>query len=170
MVPSRSRNTAARKREGSGTLSLYRREPGFCGGLYHLRRDGAHATMVARTMAEKTGAAIRFLLNNRVARSHGSCAVRISRPKHGNYGQAYTSRHVHRSRIIADEEMALRKQGGKVGNRSFLCEVDGRSTQFGRDGSRDSRFGCRSEKNNLSVAFRLQPIGERGKARWRPAF
>src|SRR5437588_953765 len=39
----------------SSTLRLYCLEPGVCGSFHHSRRDGAHAAMVGRAMAEETG-------------------------------------------------------------------------------------------------------------------
>ena len=165
-----TRKTAARKREGSGTLYLHRREPGLCGGFHHLRRDSAHAAMVGWAVAEKTRAAIRFLLNDRAAWSHGGCAVGIRGTKHGNHRQAYTGRDVHRPGIVANEKMAVTEQSGEISDRSFLCEIDGGAVQFGSDCACDGRLSSRSEKNNISVTLRLQPVHELGKARRRPAF
>src|SRR6266480_3444093 len=133
MVPSRSRKTAARKPEGSGTLGLRGLEPGLAGSLHHVRRDIPHAAMVDRTMAKKARAAIRLLLNDGRARSHRSRALRVGRAKHCDDRQAYRGGNVHRPRIIADEEMTLAEQRREIGDRRFLREVDGRSVYFLQD-------------------------------------
>src|SRR5215467_5860816 len=164
MVPWRSRNTAARKGEDSGTLGLHHREPWFHGSFDHRGCDDAHAAMVRRAMAEKTWTAIRFLLNDRAARRHGGCAVRIGGTKHGHDGQTYASRHVHRSRIVTDKNMASRKQGREIGNRGFLRKIDGRPLQLGNDCSRDRRLRGGSEKYDLRVILRLYPVGEFGES------
>src|SRR5215469_16405581 len=110
MVPSRSRNTAARKREGSGTLGLRSAKPGFRSRGHHVGSNVPHATMVGRTVAKKAWAAIRLLLNDGRARSHGSSATRIGRAKQGDDRQAYGGGDMHRSRIIADEKMTPGEQ------------------------------------------------------------
>src|SRR6266581_5855315 len=119
MVPSRSRNTAARKWGASGTLRLQGMEPRFRGGFYHIWRDSPHAAMIGWAVAKKTWAAVRLFLNDGAAGSNGGRAIRISGAKHGNDWQPHSSRHVHGSGIIADEKMTLREQRGEIRNGRF---------------------------------------------------
>src|SRR6266851_6277795 len=106
MVPSRSRKTAGRKRNCSGTLHLDRGQPRSCGNLHHAGGDRGHAPMISRTAAQKTWAAVWLLLNDAAAQRDGSRPKRISGTKHRDDRQAYSSGNVHRAGIIADEEMA----------------------------------------------------------------
>jgi len=66
--------------------------------------------MIGWASAEKTGAAVGFLSNDAAVRRDGSRSFWIGRAKHGNNRQAYRSRDVHRTGIVADKEMALRKE------------------------------------------------------------
>src|SRR5437660_9116039 len=108
MVPSRSRNTAGRKEDCSGTLHRDGIQPRLRGGLYHVGCDRSHATMIGGAAAQKTWAAVRFLLNDAAARRDGSSSERIGGPKDSHYGQAYGSGHMHRTGIVTDEKMTPR--------------------------------------------------------------
>src|SRR6266699_7029078 len=110
MVPSRSRKTAGRNEDCSGTPHLDRGQPGFCRGLHYVGGDCGHAPMIGRAAAEKTWAAVRLLLNNAAARRDGGRSVRIGGAKDGDDRQANSSSNVHRAGIVADEKLALREQ------------------------------------------------------------
>src|SRR5229473_1550457 len=125
MVPSRSRKTAGRGAQESGTLHLNRGKPGPDRGLHQARRDFRHATMIRWAAPEKARAAVRFFLDDRAARRDRSCGQRIRGPEYGDDGKSDRGSDVHRAGIVADEEMALRQQGGKIGDRSFSGEIDG---------------------------------------------
>src|SRR6266849_419125 len=134
MVPSRSMKTAGCKARSSSTLCLDLEQPRFRSSLDHLRGDFHHATMVGRATAEKAGTAVRFFLNDITAWSHGSSTVWIGGAKHGDHRQTDGGSDVHRSGIVADEEMTLGEQSRQFGDGRFPGEVDGRLTHFGSDG------------------------------------
>src|SRR5437879_6270753 len=133
MVPSRSMKTAGRKAWSSGTLCLDFEQPRFRGSLDHLRRDFCHATMVGRATAEKAWTAVRFFLNDVAAWSHGSSTLRVSRAKHGDHRQTDGGSDVHRSGIVADEEMTLGEQSRQFGDGRFRGEVEGGPAHIGSD-------------------------------------
>src|SRR5882724_5035647 len=110
MVPSRSRNTAGRKGNCSGTLHLNSGQPTSGRRLHHVSRDRGHASMVGRAAAEKTRTAVWFLLNDAGARGDGSRSERVGGTKHCHYREPNGGGNVHRTGIIADEKVALRKQ------------------------------------------------------------
>ena len=109
--------------------------------------------MIGRAAAEKTWAAVRFLLNNAAARRDRGRSVRIGGAKHGDDGQANSSSNVHRAGIVADEELALREQRRQIGNCGFPGEINGRPGHFGGDGRRNVGLGGSSKEDNLG--FRL---------------
>src|SRR5260370_18538097 len=93
----------------SSKLHLDQGQPRPCCGIHHVGGDRGHASMIGRTAAEKTRAAVRLLLNDAAVRRDGSCSERIGRTKHRYDGQTYGGGDVHRAGIVADEEVALRK-------------------------------------------------------------
>ena len=94
--------------------------------------------MIGRAMAEKTRTAVGFLLNDAAPRRDRSRSIRIGGTKHRDDGQANSRGNVHRTGIVADEKMALREEGGQIGNCGFPREVNGGPAHFGGDGRRDA--------------------------------
>jgi len=139
-------------------------EPSFCGGFHHIGRDSTHAAMVDRAMAEKAWAAIWPFLNDGAARRYRGRAIPVSRAKHGNDWQSHSSRHVHRSGIVANEKMTLRKQRREIGNGRLLREVDRRPAELRTNGASDGRFGGCSEENYVAIDLRPQAIRDLGKS------
>src|SRR5713101_8390868 len=125
MVPSRSRKTAGRGALESGTLHLDRENPRPDRGFHHVRCDFRHATMIRWAAPEKARATVRFLLDDRAARRDRSRAQRSRGSENGDDGKSDRGGNVHRAGIVADEEMALRQEGGKIGDRGFSGEIDG---------------------------------------------
>ena len=134
MVPSRSKKTAGRGALESGTLYPDRENPGPHRSLHYVWRDFRHATMIRWAAPEKTRTAVGFILDNRAARRDWSCAKRIRGSENGDDGKADRSGDMHGAGIVADEKMALRKQGRKIGDRGFSGEVDGWLPHPGGDG------------------------------------
>ena len=125
--------------------------------------------MIRRTSSQKTRAAIGLLLNDAAARRDRSRAKRIGGTKHGDDRQADGSRNMHRARIVADEQVALREQCGQIGNRGFPREINWRTTHFSGDGGRDASFGGSSKEEDIGIRLGLQKIRHVGKPRGRPA-
>jgi hypothetical protein len=98
----------------SRTLHLDREKQGPDRGFHYVWRDSRHATMIGRAAPEKTRAAVGFFLGDRASRRNWSCAKRIRGSEDGNNRKSDRSSDVHRARIVADEEVALRKEGGKI--------------------------------------------------------
>ena len=122
----------------SGTLHPDREKPRPDRGFHQVWRDFRHATMIDWAAPEKARAAIRFFLDDRAARRDRSCAQRIRGSEYGDDGKSDRGSDVHRAGIVADEEMALRQQGGKIGDFGFPGEIDGGLPHPGGDGVRDS--------------------------------
>ena len=89
--------------------------------------------MIGWAAPEKTWAAVRFFLDDGTARRNWSCAKRIRGPENGDYWKSDRSSNVHRAGIVADEQVALRQQGGKIGDRGFPGEIDRSLPHFGGD-------------------------------------
>src|SRR6266850_788283 len=170
MVPSRSRKTAGRGALESGTLHPDREKPGPDRSFHHVWRDFCHATMIRWAAPEKARTAVRFFLDDGAARRDRSCAKRIRGSENGDDRKADRGGDVHRAGIVADEEMALRKQGGKIGDRSFSSEVDGRLPHPGGDRIRDGCLGSRSEQDHVGIVLCLKTTCEFGESRRWPAF
>jgi hypothetical protein len=68
--------------------------------------------MIRWAPAQKARAAIGLLLNDGAPWSYGRGAVRVGGPENTHDREANGRGDVHRSRIIADEKMALRKKRG----------------------------------------------------------
>ena len=66
--------------------------------------------MIGGTPFQKTGTAIRFLLNDAVAGSDGCGATGICGTEDCNDRKANRSGNVHRPGVVADEKMAPRKK------------------------------------------------------------
>src|SRR6266436_694303 len=130
MVPSRSRKTAGRSSPESGTLHLNRGKPGPDRCFYHVRRDLCHAAMIRWATPEEAGTAVRFFLDDGAVRRDRSGAERIRGPENGDNRKSDGGGDVHRARIVADEEMALRQQCREIGNCSFSSEIDRKSTRL----------------------------------------
>ena len=93
--------------------------------------------MIGWATPEEAGTAVRFFLDDGAVRRDWSCAKRIRGPENGDNRKSDRGGYVHRARIVADEKMALRKQGGKIGDRSFSSEIDGRLPHPGGNRVRD---------------------------------
>src|SRR5260370_19058949 len=100
IVPSRSRKTAGRGRNCSGTPHPDRRQPGACCGFDHVDGDCRHAPVIGGAAAKKTRAAIRLLLSDAAAWGDGSCSLWIGGTKHRDDGQANGGGTVHLAGII----------------------------------------------------------------------
>src|SRR6516225_11229354 len=105
MVPSRSRNTAGLRTEGSGRGHL--RSAGKQGGFDHRRRNGSHAAVVGGAAPQETWAAGRLLLDDRGARCDRRRTFGIRGTKNGNDRQTNRRGNMHGSGIVAEKEMAL---------------------------------------------------------------
>src|SRR5580692_841190 len=100
MVPSRSRKTAGRSECVSGRMHLQSFEPEVdCAGN-HRWRNIVHTAVIRGATAQKTRAAVGFLLYDTLARSYGGGAIRVSRAKDRDDGQAKGCRNMHCARII----------------------------------------------------------------------
>src|SRR5271163_1843659 len=110
MVPSRSRKTAGRGATASDSAHLQRRNPVAGGGFDHVWRHAGHAAVIGGAAAQKTGAAVGFVLNDAATRSNWRGAEGIGWPKDRNDREAYCSCDVHSAGVIADEEVALREE------------------------------------------------------------
>src|SRR5580704_3819473 len=113
MVPSRSRKTAGRKAFASGKAlapnarsfgAVASRQPRHqrrqkrLGGFKHaLDRNARHATMIDGTFAQKAGAALHWLANQRELRSHGPRGFGIARAEYADHRNSDGARDVHRS-------------------------------------------------------------------------
>ena len=89
--------------------------------------------MIGWAAPEKARTAVRFFLDDRAARRDRSCAQRIRGPEYGDDGKSDPGSDVHRAGIVADEQVALRQQGGKIGDRGFPGEIDSWHPHFGGD-------------------------------------
>src|SRR5260370_38810784 len=76
----------------SSTLHLDQGQPRPCCGIHHVGGGRGHASMIGRTAAEKTRAAVRVLLNVAGGRRGGGCSGRILRTKHRVDGETYGGR------------------------------------------------------------------------------
>src|ERR1700739_41524 len=170
MVPSRSRKTTGRKAFASGkALAPYARSLGavarnqqrmgrFKGAL---DRNASHATMIDGACAEKTGAALHWIANQRELRRHGFGAF-------GGGGGVYThtrnsdcARDVHRSGIIADKEAAGREQRGKFTDFSRADQVAGAMAHRANNARRHPIFLWCAEKYDVRLERTDQPVRER---------
>src|SRR5580692_3446462 len=131
MVPSRSRKTAGRRSAGLGRAHLRGGEPRLRGRRNMGGRNSRHAAMIGGAAAQETWAAVGLFLHYGAAWSDWRSALRICRTENCHDGQADRGSHVHGARIVADKEMALGEQGGKIGNGRFSSEVNGRAAHAG---------------------------------------
>src|SRR5450631_3482832 len=169
MVPSRSRNTAGR-RTRSDTFHRCGGEPGIDGSFDFSGRDMRHAALIDRAAAQETRAAIWLLPDDGAARSYRRGAQWIGGAKDSDGGKADGGGDVHGAGIVADKDVALRKERGKIRDGGLAGEIDGRLAHFGGDRGGNRRFACGAEEYHVGVPLRLQAIGELGKAHGRPAF
>src|SRR5882762_10859997 len=126
--------------------------------------------MTGRTATQKTRAAIGYLLNDGAPRRHWRSAKWIGRAEYRDDRQTHSTGYVHCTRIIANEEMTLRKQRRQIGNRGFPGEINRRPAHFRGDGCRDAGFGGGSKEDHVRIRLGLPSIGHLGKSRRRPAF
>src|SRR5208337_5238996 len=162
MVPSRSRKTAGLGAVGSGRRHL--RKLRAHGGFYHFRRDCLHAAMVCGATPKETWTAVRFLLNQRRTRRDGSGALGIGWPEYSNNRKANSGSDMHCPRIVPQEQMALRQQGGQVCDWRFPRQVDGCAAQLAGDRRRDGGFPRGAEQNHVSVSLRQDRVENLCKA------
>lgn len=126
--------------------------------------------MIGGTAAEEAGAAIGFLLDDGAARGNGRGAERVGGTEDGNDGQTDCGGHVHGARIVTEEEMALREQGGKIGDDGFAGEIDGLTVHVGDNGVGDGRFGGGAEEDDVGVVLDEKAIGPFGETPRGPTF
>ena len=68
--------------------------------------DAHHAAMVDGTLAQKTGAAGNFPLDESSSQRDRRSTMRIRRTEHSNDGDADSGGYVHRAGIISDKKLA----------------------------------------------------------------
>src|SRR5579859_8221 len=145
MVPSRSRKTAGRRGPDSGRTHLHARHPVTGGGFDRVWRDASHTPVIGRATAQKTGAAVWLFLNDAATRRDGCGSKGIGWPKDSHNGETDGRGDVHRARVISNEEMALRKKRGQIGDRSFPGEIDRWVTHASCNRGRNSGFRGRAK-------------------------
>ena len=127
--------------------------------------------MIGGTAAEEAGAAIGLLLDDGAARGDGDCAEGVGGTEDGDDGQTHGSGDVHGSGIVAEKKMALREQGGEIGDGGFAGEIDGLAAHVGDDGVGDGRLGGGSEEDDVvGVAVGEIAVGPFGETLGRPTF
>src|SRR5580704_9506881 len=114
MVPSRSRKTAGRRALLSGRVHLQRRNPEARGGFYGFGSNASHTTVIRRAAAQKTRAAIGFFLNDAATRRDGCGAQWVRWAEDGHDGKADSRGDVHRSGVVANEEMTPGKKSRQI--------------------------------------------------------
>src|SRR5712671_5948131 len=168
MVPSRSRKTAGRNDAASARSHLRGTQPATRRRLDSLWLNISHATVIDRTAPQKTRAAVRLFLYNRAVWSDRRGAVGICRPKNCHNGQADCSGHVHRSRIVADEKLATRKQRREIGNRCFAHQANRRAAYPSRNGVRYLLLRSRTEENYIRIRVAAVTVYEISETLRRP--
>jgi hypothetical protein len=109
--------------------------------------------MIGGAAAQETWAAVGSFLNDGAAWSDWRCALRIGGTKNCHDGQADSGSYVHGARIVANEEVALRKQRRKIGNGSLSGEINGRAAHAGSDGRRNRNFGGCAEQDDVGIGL-----------------
>ena len=77
---------------------------------------------------------------------------------------------MHGTGIIAEKEMALREQRGKIGDDGFAGEVDRLAVHVGDDGVGDGLLGGRAEKNDVGIVVGEKTVGPFSEAFRGPTF
>jgi len=126
--------------------------------------------MIGGTTTEEARVAIGLLLHDGATRGDGSGAERIGGTENRDDWQTNGSGDVHRSGIVAQKQVALRKQAGEIGDGGFAGQVDGLATHVGDDGVGDGRLGGGAEEDDVSVVVRQKAIGPFGEALGWPTF
>ena len=126
--------------------------------------------MIDGTFAEKAGAALHWLANQRELRGHGPGAFGIAGAEYADHRNSDGARDVHGSGIIADKQAAGGKQRGKFTDFRRADQVAGAMAHRADDARRHLILLRRAEKYHVGVERRNQPVGERGVAFRFPAF
>src|ERR1700733_925509 len=176
MVPSRSRKTA--RRFGPG-LDCELATPLFPALLLEPVSsrlfdqgyvDARHAAMVHRALTQKTRAARRSHAHQSAPRSYRGRALWIRGTEDGDYGNACSRSHVHRARIVADENVKRREIRGQIFDWRLAGRIHGALSHPGSDSRGDIALAGRAEKYHIGVKTSNQAVREFGKSlRW-PAF
>src|SRR6266853_1472602 len=168
MVPSRSRKTAGRRDVTSARSHLRGTKPATRCRLDSLWLDAGHATVVDRAAPQKTRTAVRLFLYDGASGSNRGGAVRIGRTENCHDRQSNCGGNVHRSRIVADEKLAARKQCREIGNRRFANQSNHRAEYSSRDSVRYLLLRCRTEKNHIRICTPPVTVYEISEALRRP--
>lgn len=140
------------------TLGWEDLEPRIHRGLDHVGSDLFHAAMIGGTAAEEARAAIGLLLDDgKTWRDRGG-AFGIGGTEDGDDRKADGGGYVHGAGIVAEEEVALGKKRGEIGDDGFAGEIDRGALQFGGDGGGDWEFARSAEEDDVSVGVGEQRV------------
>jgi len=126
--------------------------------------------MIGRASPQKAWTAIWFFLHDRGPRRNRRRPKRISRTKHANDWKPHRRRHMHRARVIANENVASRQQCRQIGNRRFSGQINRRAPHPRNNRRRNRRLPRRAKQNNLGIRFRHQSIRYLREPIRRPTF
>ena len=124
--------------------------------------------MIGWTPTQETRAAIGLVLDDRAPWSDGGSAQGIGRTEDGDDGQSNSSRHVHRSGIIAKKEMALGEQSRKIGDVGLPREISRPAVHVGNDGTGDRDFRTGTEEDEVGIVFFQETVGPLSETLGRP--
>jgi len=96
--------------------------------------------------------------------------MRVGRTKDGDNRQAHGSGHVHRARIVADEQVAAREERGKSGDCGFAHQTNGRASYSSSDRFGNPLLRCGAKKNYICVRVKAEAVYEIREALSGPAF
>src|SRR5215472_2716442 len=134
MVPSRSRKTAGRSAWESGRSHLRSGETQASSRLDHGGGDGGHAAMIDWTAAKEAWAAMGLLPHDGIVIGDGSGAVGFGGAEYSDDWQARGGGDVHGARVVADEQMATRKECREIADGGLADEADAGPVDAGGDG------------------------------------
>lgn len=82
----------------------------------------------------------------------------IGGTKDGDDWEADGGGYVHGAGIVTEEEVALGKKCGEIGDGGFAGEVDGGTLQFGGNGGGDGEFAGSAEEDYVGVGVREESV------------
>ena len=118
--------------------------------------------MIGGATAKEAGAAVGLLLNDGEAWGDWGCAFGIGGAEDGDDGEADGGGDVHGARIVAEEEVALGEESGKIGDGGFAREIDRGVVHFGGDGGRDGEFAGSAEEDYIGHGAGVRAEGVQG--------
>ena len=95
--------------------------------------------------------------------------MRVCGAEHSDNGESDSGGDVHRAGIVAEEDVALGEQGGKIGDGGFSGEVDGRTAKGCGNRRGDWGFGGSAEEDDVGIGMRGDGIQCLGKTIGWPA-